>query len=303
MYNINKIKIDKKPRSLILKKLPELKSNILMSEFDSAFICGLLEEYKPRKILEIGAAFGGTTAVILQCMKKIGVPFVIHSTDILKHRKNNKKKFIKSLKKEQNKSIYDIGWIGKKAAESLKINDLHIWCGNYIPSIIEQIGGSIDFVILDTMHLLPGEVLDFLAILPFLSPNAIVCFHDIKQNHKTHPDPSQIATNCLFNSVVAEKYLNNDIARSPDFYPNIGAIKINNDTLKYINNVIGILTQNWTYMLDDNTLNLYRQIIEKYYPEESLWLFDKAIAMNKKSFKKRTNLQKLILRIKKKLRS
>lgn len=36
-----------------------------MSEFDSAFLCGIIKKQKPKKILELGIASGGTTAIIM----------------------------------------------------------------------------------------------------------------------------------------------------------------------------------------------------------------------------------------------
>lgn len=39
-----------------------------MSEEQSAFLCGLLKKYRPNKIVEIGVAAGGTTAVMLNCI-------------------------------------------------------------------------------------------------------------------------------------------------------------------------------------------------------------------------------------------
>ena len=35
-------------------------------------------------------------------------------------------------------------------------------------------GGGIDLLVLDTIHSLPGELLDYIVCLPFLSSNAVV---------------------------------------------------------------------------------------------------------------------------------
>ena len=43
-----------------------------MSEFESAFVCGLIKEKRPKKILEIGVAGGGTTAIVMQCLNDLG---------------------------------------------------------------------------------------------------------------------------------------------------------------------------------------------------------------------------------------
>lgn len=54
MYLIDVIQPDYTPRKLIFEQLPELPSKIKMYEPDSAFLCGLLKKFKPKKILEVG---------------------------------------------------------------------------------------------------------------------------------------------------------------------------------------------------------------------------------------------------------
>ena len=46
------------------------------------------------------------------------------------------------------------------------------------PDVIDEIGSDIDFLILDTLHIVPGEILDFLVCLPYLTKDAIVVLHD-----------------------------------------------------------------------------------------------------------------------------
>ena len=119
---------------------------------------------------------------------------------------------------------------------------------------------------------------------PFLSPNAVVCLHDIRQNLKTPPSPLKIATNALFNSVAAEKFVNTDVTRVPDCYPNTGAFQITEDTRKYIDNVFGVLTPNWRKPLNEPHLAAYNDILRRHYSEESLWIYEKAVLMNRHSF-------------------
>ena len=53
-----------------------------MSEFESAFLCGALKKFQPKKILEVGVAEGGTTAIILQCLEDIGEKYIMRSIDV-----------------------------------------------------------------------------------------------------------------------------------------------------------------------------------------------------------------------------
>ena len=202
MYLVDSVKLDDKPRNLIAGQIPELSKQIKMTEHDSAFVCGLLERFKPKKIVEVGIANGGTSAVIMQCMSLQGREYELHSVD--------------KLEKGYAGDSREIGFLGVKAAELLCAKDYHLWKGVVLPEVIEKIGAGIDFLILDTMHKLPGETLDFLAAYPYLTDHAVVCLHDIRQNHKTPPEEERIATNVLFNSIAADKYINSDPERDPD---------------------------------------------------------------------------------------
>ena len=68
MNRINEVKLDFEPREKILPRLssswkPE------MYPFESAFLCGPLEEVKPRKVLEIGCAGGGLLRLYCKAWK------------------------------------------------------------------------------------------------------------------------------------------------------------------------------------------------------------------------------------------
>jgi len=53
-----------------------------MTEFESAFLCGALKQFRPKKILEVGIAGGATTAIILQTLEDIGESYEMHSVDL-----------------------------------------------------------------------------------------------------------------------------------------------------------------------------------------------------------------------------
>lgn len=53
-----------------------------MTRTECAFLCGLLRAKGPHKIVEVGVAHGGTTCVILNCLKLMGQKAEIHSVDI-----------------------------------------------------------------------------------------------------------------------------------------------------------------------------------------------------------------------------
>ena len=77
------MELDGKPREEILSRISAYPGEPEMTAFESSFLCGLLREARPKKILEVGVAAGGTTAIILQCMEDLGQEYVMHSVDVL----------------------------------------------------------------------------------------------------------------------------------------------------------------------------------------------------------------------------
>ena len=86
MIKLNEVSLDYESRQKILPKLPQFVSSHghrepEMTEFESAFLCGMLKKIHPKKILEVGVAGGGTTAIILQALEDIGEPYEMNSID------------------------------------------------------------------------------------------------------------------------------------------------------------------------------------------------------------------------------
>lgn len=207
-FHINEIELFSEPRRTILRQLTKIPNEPEMSEFESSFLCGLLKKHRPRKILEVGVAGGGTTAIILQCMAMLGVEdFEMHSVD-----------YSERFYRDPN---YQSGFLGNEAKELMggKIKSKHRFhFGDIAASFMEEIGGGVDFLILDTTHRMPGEVLDFISLLPYLKENAVVVLHDIALNQYCK-GADCIATGQLFSSVTAEKYMNYDASRGGGHTP------------------------------------------------------------------------------------
>lgn len=53
-----------------------------MTSFQHAFLCGLIKENRPRKIVEIGVSAGGTTGIILCCLKMLDTKAEMYSVDL-----------------------------------------------------------------------------------------------------------------------------------------------------------------------------------------------------------------------------
>lgn len=278
MIKLNAIPLDYAPRRKILPKLADCPQGFKypeMSDFESAFLCGMLETYPPKKILEVGISRGATTSIILQVLEDHGEPYEMHSVDLFEKHYGDKTK--------------DTGYMALFAKEKV-FNDLRgtheFHLGRYLPQVIDEIGGDIDFVILDTVHYTPGELLDFPVMLPYLKDGTIVVLHDVslnQRNHHFHKGDAH-ATGLLLSAVTAgEKFLNleRETEKRHDRYPNIAAFTINEHTREYIENVFLALTLTWHYLPADNEVAIYREFYEKHYPAEVVDIFNETVKMNR----------------------
>lgn len=115
----------------------------------------LIKENRPKKVVEIGVAAGGTSVLILDIQNENGNNAKLFSVDFeVKYYRNNTMK---------------TGYLVTEFLNNNRLNiDHELKIGKYLPHFLEEIGNEINFVILDTMHSMPGEFLDLLAIFPFL---------------------------------------------------------------------------------------------------------------------------------------
>ena len=250
------------------RNLAELKTE--MSESDLGFLCALIRERIPNKILEVGVASGGTTLVLLQCIKGLGIDTSLYSVDL------NSELYSDSSK--------ETGYVAKNLEkQGVFSNVQHEYClGKYLPEVLEDIGNDIDFVILDTVHELPGELLDFLAVMPFLSEDAVIVLHDVSLQHAEQiQNHNCFATQVLFSCASGQKILNNSVR-----YPNIAAIQVDNTTRECVYDVFSALSLTWNYMPGQHEIDVYRDWYERHYDESAIKLFDQAFEMNQKTHDK-----------------
>ena len=164
-----------------------------MSEGQLAFLCGLIKKYSPEKIVEIGVAAGGTTAVILNCINMLNLKTQLFSVDLLEDFYENPSKKTGYLAEEY------------KAILNKQLNHT-LYTGKYAVERINDIDKDIDFLVLDTVHVLPGEILDFLAYYPYLKKGCVVVLHDTAMNQYSD-NKDAFATRILLSSVTALKIL------------------------------------------------------------------------------------------------
>ena len=112
------------------------------------------EQIPPKKIIEVGVAAGGTTGIILNCLENIDQEYRMMSVDIDEkyYRDNN----------------YPCGFLAYEITKNLQVGTHEFQVGTTLSFVIDDFGDDIDFLILDTIHRMPGENLDFLTALPYL---------------------------------------------------------------------------------------------------------------------------------------
>lgn len=263
----------------IFEKLCDRSSEL--SDKDLGLIGGIIEKYRPTRILEIGVAGGGTTCFVLNCLKKLELDSKMYSVDI-------------SYTFHLNQ-LLDCGYQIKAAKELLQIDGQHkLYLGKPIAAVINEIiedsGRKIDLLILDTSHYMPGEVLDFLICLPFLSANAIVVLDDQLFAFEGE-NRMAFCTRVLNSCVMAERMC------VDDFYTDkMIALFLNEYTKKSIENLWLSLMIPWEYSLGDYEEN-YKEVVKNYYSPEEYNLFCKALEINSSALQKRAEIPNEINKI------
>jgi len=124
-----------------------------MSQDERQFLNAVILRNKPRKLVELGVSSGGSSIVILNAIKDIPNAR-LYSVDLNEswYRSNGKK----------------TGYFVEKYS-NLKPK-WELCTGGFVSQFIDKIGNEIDFCLIDTAHYNPGEIFDFLMILPYYTP-------------------------------------------------------------------------------------------------------------------------------------
>ena len=234
-----------------------------MWENQKEFLNGVVRKFRPKKILEIGVAEGGSSIIILNAIKDIEDSHLF-SIDL---SKNNM-----------------IGYCVNNLFQNLS-NKWTLFTGNIAARFMKRIGNNIDMVLIDSVHFEPGEILDFLMVLPFLKEEAIVILHDIgnqitkcgQKNSRRNFAPYKI-----FN-----------IIRGKKFYPSgnyiltkdIGGIKLEKNQFKFIHDYFRTLGGQWDYFPEETHIDLMRNYIKIYYDNDCSMMFEETVKFNREFVK------------------
>ncbi|MCI8770860.1 MAG: class I SAM-dependent methyltransferase [Lachnospiraceae bacterium] len=250
-----------------------------MTRWESGFLCGLLKKFKPKKILEVGVAGGGTSVIIRKALEMLGLSQTLHFSGDLSEEYYRKKGSGLATGYQ-----YDVA-CEKKAIER---GNHTLYTGKYLPEYIDKVGGDIDFLILDTVHSAPGELLDLLIVLPYLSESAVIVFHDLATDHQNNFRQSVSINKCLFDCLDGQKYFNvcgNDADADMLYgYSDIGAAVISNrdDCIRDLFSMLGLP---WAYMPSDRELQIYQEKYAAAYDSKYIELFELLVKVQKHTWK------------------
>lgn len=251
-----------------------------MTQTEQKFLNGIVRKYKPKKILEIGVAKGGSSAIILNAIKDIE-DAKLYSVDLSVncYRDTNKK----------------TGFLVAENFPHLQSKwELHT--GGISASFIETIGKDIDLCFIDTMHVTPGEMLDILTVLPFLKENAVIVLHDVGMHLgfliSEKNEIVRVAAACKANycnnqifAYLKGKKMVPETKGADSFYHdtfyNIGAVELDSNQENAYFDYFFALSFHWQYMPDSAHLKILRDLFKKYYDEKYVKMFDEAINANK----------------------
>ena len=249
------------------------------------FLNGIIRYLKPAKILEVGVAKGGGTAIILNAIRDLPSS-QLFSVDYCEKYYGGKTDKLS-------------GWLVDEQFSHLK-DKWTVYRGGDISRYIERVGGDIDLLVLDTAHIHPWETLNFLCILPFMKQGSWCVLHDVSLPYLPFRE-EDLACRYLYGHVVSDA----KIMPAPEenyipYFSNIGAFHIIDDTAKYAGNLFESLLCPWaafpgvfdkkvfpcaTPILPED-LDDIRKIISKYYPSyaeffEHAIVFQDGIAAHK----------------------
>ena len=253
-----------------------------MSQNQYFLINGIIRKHKPKNCLEVGVAEGGSSILILNAIKDIEDSQLI-SLDLNSNFYLNPN--------------FKTGYRVQKYFPELT-KKWQLFTGEQPHIFLEKLNKTFDFVFLDTAHVNPGELINFIEIIPFLKENAIIILHDIiwhflKEIKSLNINPKirsiSSPTLLLLSTIHGDKI----IIKNEEGIDNMGAVYLYKNQKEYYLSYFLLLLNFWEYMPSDKQLEELRIFIKKYYDNDLyLSIFELAVKNNINYVKKLQNSKK-----------
>ena len=210
-----------------------------------------IEKYRPKRILEIGVSTGGSTAVYLNCIKKVGIDCQLLSIDI------EEVALYKKGKPRIGAEIYEL-------SDHLDLDNFSLITGKVISDVVDNIG-IFDMVIIDTVHFIPGEVLDILCLKNNLHKGSIIILDDVNIESRYPNVYKQNLNSCSSNSMLLST-LSGKLLFPDDLFPEIGAVILDNELFDE-NKLLLCLCHKWNSDILESKGTYFKKIEELYGKE------------------------------------
>lgn len=236
-----------------------------------ATLCGIIKKFMPKKIVEVGVAAGGTSSVIMSAVNKMQYHAELYCLDWAEYCFWDKTKEIGFVSQIANRYMEDYC-------------NLHLLTGRTLIQEIEAIGNDIDLLLLDTSHVLPGEILDYLVAFPYLKEHAIVIVDDILTPiiHQLPPynNPNaykQIAPRLLWSSIDGEEI--NVLDKNWEKYQ-YGIKQVDKTNMCQIKRMLDLLCLPWEIHFNKEILETIEKHMKRYYDETIVREFLNVVELN-----------------------
>ena len=267
-YDIN-FKYEEYDKDIIPDKENKISKRLTELE-EIQYINGIIRKNKLKTCLEIGVGYGGSSIVILNALKDIKNSVLV-SIDLY-------------TEIEPGKTM------GYKVYENFPelAKNWKLYTGEQPHKILVNLNMKFDFVLLDSAHLSPGEIINFIEVLPFLKENAIVIVHDIFY-HFWHDSKTKFYPSCisLIPAIYGDKVL---IYRKVGGVSNMGAVFLYSNQEEHYLDYFLLLLNFWEYIPSDEQTNDLRRFIKQYYKDnEYINIFNIAVRENIAAYQKFQN--------------
>lgn len=265
-----------------------------MTKEERAFILQTIQTHKPKKILEVGIAAGSNSAIILDFLSRNNL---FSTTKLFSCDYNTT--YYRDMPTYQTSSTPPYKRKSGFLVESLLPHLLPYWnlyTSGLVANHLDSIGNDIDLCIIDTVHTAPGEAMDLLMVLPYLSKNAVIILHDLSY----HCLSFHRANICLlvFLALSGKKSIPAPYGNYAPMFQNIGSCVLDECSEARIQEYFRLLSITWEYMPLEVDLRVFREFIKRHYGDNFVVYFDSIVELQRQWRPKRSKLRRILSKIK-----